>query len=245
MNVRFQLIGFLLHLCCGVFFIVCLFVDFWSKQNPETTSVTHTFGLWNKCSMREREIGARSSSYKCTAYSEYEIQTLTVDKFSLRIFITLPPFIKSSRGLGITSMVFWFFAFLAGMSGLFSNNIPSRLQPILKSKNLSSPKISLFTFGVFNSPDAYGSKFDMLISTKRFLGIIAGLCCLISGIFFFAAVITWFFYLVHDIDDTYNGLSPYLGLRKPITSKEFNMEVDIGFILGERIHKIRRNAYKI
>jgi hypothetical protein len=72
MNVRFQLIGLLLELLCGLFFAVCLVLDFWSNQDPVGTAVTHTYGLWNKCSMRERERGGISSSSTCTSYSEYE-----------------------------------------------------------------------------------------------------------------------------------------------------------------------------
>ena len=150
-----------------------------------------------------------------------------------------PPFIKSSRGLGISSMIFWFFAFIIGMNGLFSNHLPLRLEPILNNRRLRNSKISFLTFGVFNSSDAYESDFNLLISTKRFFGILAGLGCLISGIFFFASVMTWYYYMVLRFRETYDSLSPYIGLREP-RADSITMEADTGFILGKFQHQNRQ-----
>ena len=158
---------------------------------------------------------------------------------SSRIFMTLPPFIKSTRGLGITSLVFWLFAFITGICGLFCHHIPSLFQPIIRLKNNRSPRISIFTFGVFDSSDAYNNEFNTLISTKRFFGILSGLAILISGVFFFTAEMTWWFYMIHDFGTTYDKLSPYLGLRKPSSPDKIVMKVDVGFLLGDDFFDIK------
>lgn len=154
--------------------------------------------------------------------------------------MALPPFIKSTRGLGITSLIFWLFAFIAGICGLFCHHIPSLFQPIIRLKNNRSPKTTLLTFGVFDSSVAYNNEFNVLISTKRFFGILSGLGILISGVFFFTAEMTWWFYMIHDFKSTYDKLSPYLGLRKPSSPDKISMKVDVGFYLGYNFLNLKK-----